>query len=236
MNLQTMEDWLDTITKEAALKPFYADWLNDALFELALDFEFPTLKRLLPETVTVDDSTWVWSMPSDYHKKLFRCAFVDTDGRQKEVTVFDRREDLEYRDHTQTGPNVTAVAVAQQGELFNLLIDPLPTASVDLLTWYYKKPTVMTLPADYPACMPPEYHERVLIPRVMIKNYEYLVDQVVNPNFQGLQYWQAKEERGLRGDGSHVGLIDYFNKSQGPPRRAGGRDPIGRGGWGRRGY
>ena len=66
MNLQTMEDWLDTITKEAALKPFYADWLNDALFELALDFEFPTLKRLLPETVTVDDSTWVWPMPSDY--------------------------------------------------------------------------------------------------------------------------------------------------------------------------
>ena len=236
MNLEAMESWLDFITKEAALKPFYADWLNDALLELALDFEFPALKKLLPETVMVDDSTWVWTMPSDYHKKLFRCAFTDTDGRQKGVTVVDRREDLEYRDHTQTGTNVTAVAVAQQEELSNLLIDPLPSAAVNLQLWYYQKPTRMVKAADYPTCMPAEYHERVLISRVMIKNYEYLVDQVVNPNFQGLQYWQAKENAGLHGDGTCIGLLNHFDKSQGPPRRTGGKDPIGRGGYGRRGW
>ena len=235
MNLETMEALLHSITRDASLKPFYAGWLNDALFELALDYEFPTLKKLLPETVSVDDSTWIWPMPADYHKKLTRCAFIDTDGRQKKVNVYDRREDLEYRDHTQTGLNVTAVAVAQQEELFKLLIAPLPTAPVDLLIWYYQKPTTMVAPTDTAACIPPEYHERVLIPRVMIKNYENLVDQVANPNFQGLSYWKAKESAGLHGDETCIGLLNHFNKSQGPPRRTGGRDPVGRG-YTRRGW
>ena len=235
MNLQAMEALLDQIVHDKSMKASFAGWLNDALQELASDYDFPTLKLLLPQTVTVDGSTWIWPMPASYQKNLFRCAFIDTDGRQKKVDPFDRREDLEYRDHTQIGPHVTAVAVAQQLDLFNLLIHPLPSVPVALLLWYYQKPARMVKPGDSPTCMPPEYHERVLIPRVVKKNYTMITDQTINPNLQSLAFWQAEEERGLRGDGTCVGLINHFAKSQGPPRRTGGRDPLGAG-YGRRGW
>jgi hypothetical protein len=94
--------------------------------------------------------------------------------------------------------------------------------------WYYKKPTTLTRATDVPTCIPEPYHARVIIPKVAVKAYEHLQDQVENFDPKGLQYWQGRLVAGLRGSPTEgPGLVQYLNKIQGGSRRHGGRDPVG---------
>ena len=151
---------------------------------------------------------------------LFRCA----DGNYNEVRRYRTLDVLDRLDidHDETGDNVTSVAVTETQ------IGVYPKANDTLYLWYYKKPTVLTRASDVPTCIPEAYHARVIIPKVAIKAYEHLQDQVENFDTKGLQYWQGKLAAGLRGspmDGP--GLIHYLSKIQGGSRRTGGRDPAG---------
>jgi hypothetical protein len=229
MNLEQMEALLDTIVQDKSLKPLFMEWLNDTILELASDYDFPPLRQLEPVAGTVNSSSWLWAMPENYHKNLFRCAYIGDDGTFKRVTVHDRISDIEYRDHTKIEDLVTSVAVGAQGKDHLLGIFPLPQNPMTLYKWYYRKPTILEKPGDTCDCIPPEYHERVIIPRVLVRNYQTLLDQVVSSDLKPIAFWEGEFTRGLKGaPGGPIGLLNYFAKTeQGRPRRLGGRDPVG---------
>lgn len=228
MKLSALEAMINMRVDDESLAPFIKDYINDAIAEIAANFDLPTLKVLDPWELTVDSTSWYWEMPDGFQKKLFRCAYRGTDGKLREVKVFDRREDLEFKDHTEVGTTVNAVAVTLVDGTNYLLIHPLPQNPVTLYLWGYKKPTPLVRPNDVPTCVPEEFHEAVIVPPVMIKCYELLQDQVESFNPAAIQEWQKKEVAGLYGaPGQSVGLINYLLKIQGPPRRHGGRQPVG---------
>lgn len=239
MNLKELEDYIHSITQEDALRPYYPAWINDAILQVASELELPALKLITPATVAITDvTTWLWAMPTNFHKKLFRCEFVDTDGLLKKITVRERIEDLEYRDHTIVRDPITSVAtVLQEGatggqEVF-LGIYPLPlTVPVTLNLYYYQLPRKLTAPGDVCGCIPPEFHEAVIPPLVLVRNYQRILDQVIDTDMKGLSYWETKVNEGLNGrEMGTIGLKAYIAKLRGKPRRTGGRDPLGYSAW-----
>jgi len=165
MNLKAMEDLLEMIVEDDSLTEQFGPWINATILAIAADFELPALKLLSPTTLDVDNSSWIWPMPEDFHKKLFRCNFVDDNGQTRKVRVYDRRDDLEFRDHTRVESAVGSVATAVQGENHSLLIDPLPAALTTLNLWYYRKPKVLSKPGDVCDSIPAEFHGfRYLMP------------------------------------------------------------------------
>ena len=235
MTLKDLEDYIDGITDDASVKPFFKDWINEAILQVASDVELPALRLVTPVEVTVDDTNWIWPLSASFHKLLFRCGYTDSStGQFRQVTVHDRIEDLERRDHTKIEDRVTGVATFLQedpaggGQKAYLGIYPMPMAPVTLFTWFYQLPVVLNGPDDVCGCIPPEYHARVIPPYVIVKNYQFLVDMVVNLGIQGLTYWEGKVNEAMVGRaGGPLGLRYYLAKLHGPPRRTGGRDPMG---------
>ena len=235
MNLKALAELIDGITQDASVAPFVTDWINEAILQVASDIELPALRLVTPESVTVDNSSWIWPLSAKFHKLLFRCGYLDAASFQfKKVTVHDRIEDLMDRDHTKVEDRITSVCTFLQedptggGQKAYLGIYPLPAAPVDLLTWFYQLPLKLSKPADVCGCIPPEYHERVIPPYVIVKNYQWIVDRVVNVSIQGLTYWEGKVNEAMVGrEGGPLGLRYYLAKLKGRPRRTGGRDPLG---------
>jgi hypothetical protein len=236
MTFKELQDYINGITDDASVAPFVADWINLAILQVASDVELPALRRVIPAApITVDQSNWIWPMPADFHKLLFRCGYLDSStGKFRNVTVHDRISDLELRDHALVRDQISSVATFTQedpdgtGEKAFLGIYPLPTAPVTLLTWYYQLPRKLVKPTDVCGCIPLPYHERVIPPYVIVKNYQTIVDQVVNVGIQGLTYWEGKVNEGMVGrEGGPLGLRYYLAKLKGRPRRTGGRDPVG---------
>jgi hypothetical protein len=227
MKLSELETEIDLTVDDDSLAPFFKQWINEGLLQLAADHEFPALKLTTPATVSVDNTDWLWPLPDNFHKKLFRCTYMDG-SYERTVTVLDRAEDIAYRDHTLQEAYVTSVGVINDGGVPYLGIYPLPTSSQDLKVWYYRKPTVLDDPDDVPDAFPAEYHQRVIIPLVIVRNYQKLLDQVVGIGIQPIQYWKAELTEGLYGaPGQGPGLINYLLKTNRPSRRTGGRDPVG---------
>jgi hypothetical protein len=231
MTLAELETALGLIVQDVNLALNFKTWINAAILNLAADIDLPALRLLVPLTFPVTSTTWLWTLPSDYQKNLFRC--LDSDGNR--VRVLDRIEDLEALDydHLDTGDHVTEVAVATQGtvagEINYLGVYPLVTESLSL--WYYRKPAVLDKGTDICDCLPAAFHERLIVPIAVVKAYEHLQDQVENFDPKPLQYWRGKVQEGLYGSPmGPIGLINYLVRSQGGPRRHGGRpgrDSIG---------
>lgn len=238
MNLGELEGALSLIVQEKSLEPYYKGWINNAILELATDYELPALKLLTPFPLEVNTSNWLWLLPDNFQKKLFRCANgewgrvqVEFQGKPFDISYLDALD----IDHDRTADHVTHAAVAEVGDDHYLGL--FPKANEILKLWFYQKPAVLDKPDDTPSCIPSGFHERVIIPRVIIKNFQLLQDQVENFDLKPLQYWEGKQKEGLYGSPmGPIGLINYLIKSQGGPRRHGGRDPIWTGwgsGWGR---
>jgi hypothetical protein len=224
MNLGELEQALKLNVQDRSLEGQFPAWINNAILELAADFEFPALKLRTPYSLVITEDAWLYDLPADYHKKLFRCADANYNeiSRYRTCDYLDRLD----MDHSETGDHPTAV-VCVEGDEGNQ-IGVFPKANDTLYLWYYKKPALLVKPADTPTCIPSAYHARVILPKVTLKAYEHLQDQVENFDTKGLQYWQGKLAAGLRGSPVEgVGLINYLSKIQGGPRRTGGRDPAG---------
>ena len=226
MNLGELEAALDLSVQDKSLRRYYAQWLNTAILELAAAYELPALKTVTPASIVCTTATWLFPLPADFlklipGKKGFSgCA----DSNYNEVRIYRTLEYLDRldMDHDDTGDHVQMVAVTATQ------IGVYPKANETIHLWYYKKPVVLTRASDVPTCIPEAYHARVIIPKVTLKAYEHLQDQVENFDTKGLQYWQGKLAAGLRGspmDGP--GLVQYLDKVQGGSRRTGGRDPVG---------
>ena len=226
MTLAELESALDLAVQDKSLRRYYAQWLNTAILELAAAFELPALKTVTPASIVCTTATWLFPLPADFlklipGKKGFSgCA----DSNYNEVRIYRTLEYLDRldMDHDDTGDHVQMVAVTATQ------IGVYPKANETIHLWYYKKPVALTRASDVPTCIPEAYHARVIIPKVTLKAYEHLQDQVENFDTKGLQYWQGKLAAGLRGspmDGP--GLVQYLDKVQGGSRRTGGRDPVG---------
>jgi len=223
MNLAEMVQELDLIVADPSLKPYYVNWLNQAIEEIALDIDLPTLKRKNPFYLSTSATEWVWPLPETFHKKLFRC--LDKDGNQ--VTICRTVDDLIDLDpdHDETGDRVTHVAVDETGP--SKYLYTYPKADDTLALWFYEKPRRLQYDDDVPNLMPPEFHGRVIIPKVVVKNFRLLQDMASDSPHQSLIYWEEQYRKGLYGEPrGEIGLINYLARAKGGPRRHGGRDPL----------
>ena len=225
MNLGQMKTELSMIVQDSKLQPLLTGWINNAILEVATDLELASMKLVDPVEIGVDTSKWLWKLPDSFHKKLFRAKWQDSNGQWHHLHVHDHIDRLSGRDHTHTADAVAEVAVGAQGNDNYLGIYPLAAATLSL--WYYRKPTSLVKDGDSPDCIPPSFEPRVIYPRIIVRNYEAIVDQVVDfPIVNGpLQRWEGKQAKG------DLALKLFFAKSYNKPRRHGGRDPISTG-WG----
>jgi hypothetical protein len=230
MNLGELETALKRAVQDRSLEDLYVGWINNAILELAADFELPALKTREPTSLTITTADWLYSLPTDFLKTLYRCADANYDGIYVYRTL-DYLDSLDV-DHSETADHPTAVAWVEGDEGNQLGV--YPKANDTLYLWYYKKPTVLVRASDTPTCIPSAYHARAILPKAILKAYEHLQDQVENFDQKGLAYWQAKLVAGLRGSPVEgIGLVKYLSKAQGGSRRTGGLDPVGAGRWNR---
>lgn len=225
MNLGELETALKEQIQDTSLNKYFPAWINNAILELAADFELPALRLTTPYAFSITTDDWLFDLPENFQKKLFRCADVNYNEirRYRTLDYLDRLD----MNHDETGEYPTAVATVE-GETNQIGIYPKVTAATTIYLWYYRKPTTLVSPRDVPTCVPAAYHYRAILPKAILKSYEHLQDQVENFDIKGLQYWQSKLVAGLRGSPVEgIGLINYLSKTQGGPRRHGGRDPVG---------
>jgi hypothetical protein len=230
MNLGELEVAINLALDDRSLEENIKPWINNAILELAADFELPALKRRTPYSLTLTEDNWLFDLPADFHKKLFRCA--DENYRDiKRYRTLDALDALNLA-HDATGDRPTAVATVDgdpggsSGEKSQIGVYPKADTVIHL--WYYRRPTLLARPSDIPVCIPDAYHSRVIVPKVVIKGLEHLQDQVENFDPKGLQLWQGKLVGGLQGSKVEgIGLINYLAKLQGGVKRTGGRDPVG---------
>lgn len=219
MNLAALEAELGLIVQDSSLQPYFRDWLNQAVEELAADFCLPSLRVMEPYPLGVYKSQWLYNLPDNYQKGLFRvCRGPD----KTPVTILQDMAYLEALDinHIATGNQVTKVAVSGRQ------IGVYPLADDTLWLWYYRQPVPMENPEDEPDGIPVPYRARVLIPKVVIKNFRLLQDLMTQPPHQSLAWWTEEYRNGLYGSPrGEIGLLNFFAREK-RPRRHGGRDPL----------
>lgn len=277
MNFLRLKNELELIAGDR-LAENYASWLNNAVLELAADFEFPALKLREPVLFVTKDTQWIYYLPNTdrknwatstayvagdnvvesgdvyncilehtsgsttrpgtgvswetywelitsgtaiYQKKLFKVLSETWDG--SEIKVYDSFRPIEEQDydHDDTGDYVESIGVEDKQ------IAIYPMANDVLQMWFYRRPIDMTEEHDLPDGIPEEYHRRVILPKVVLQNFEILQNMAMNAPQNTLRYWQDKYEEGLygtpRGD---IGMVRYLAKFKGGPKVRGGRDTI----------
>lgn len=218
MNLEQLQAELELIIVDSSLASHFTDWLNLAINEIAFDFSLPALKLIEPVTLAVNETDWLYDLSSSYHKNLYKCADEDWN----KVTIHRSLDDIDAMDinHDETADHVTRVAVR------DLKIGIYPKAAEDIRLWFYEKPTDLALDGDIPTCIPESYHYRVIVSKVVIKNYHLLMDMSTNPPHKSLEWWRNNYSEGLFGSqGGDIGMINCFARDKKPKRR-GGRDPL----------
>jgi hypothetical protein len=226
MTLKELEEEIGIIVNDASLAEYYKRWINEAVLAIAEDLALPALRLTNPATVTITSDAWEFPVPDNFQKQLFRAGvFTGTPSAGTYYPLhiakrgFDTLNDLDPA-HTQTDTHPWQIAIQHHS------IGVFPKADDTLYLWYFKKPTLLSKPNDVPTCIPDAYHPRVIIPKVIIKNFRALQDMVIQPPHQSIQFWQNEYKAGLYGERyGDVGLVNVLAREK-PPRRHGGHDPI----------
>ena len=230
MNLGQMQDELELIIKDDSVSSRLTGWINDAILEMATDYDLPPLALADPWPLSVDTSAWLWPLPASFHKNLFLLKWTDpSDGSEHKIHRLHKNPAfLTGKNHTIIADRIHEAAVIPQGKGFYLGVHPL--ANQDLKLWFYQKPAILAKPADVCDCIPWNFVPQVIYPKIIIKNFQFITDHVVDfpINAGSLQYWQGELSKGLFGGrGVGTGLLNYYQINYHSPRRTGGRDPIG---------
>jgi hypothetical protein len=212
--------------KDPILQQYYGDWVNNAIAELALDFDFPALKLHVPATVSCYASAYYVDLPSNFQKKLFRVWDKNKDDvyiHRDTINIHDIDED-----HDVSASPISDVAVfPKYGAEDTWQIMYYPRATETLQIWYYREPPALSAETETPHWIPSPYHRRVIVPKAIIRGYQLLGDMVIDPPHTSLQYWEGKLQEGLYGrPGGEVGLLNWFNSAVRPPKRYGGRQAL----------
>lgn len=218
MTLAELMDEIKNIVVDSSLEQFYKRWINEAILEIAADHALPALRLNEPAILPVTTATWLYDVPATYQKKLFRAA----DSVYAPINILPDLYYLDDRDleHADTGDHVTHLAVRDQ----KIGIYPKATESIKL--WFYKLPTPLNAPDSIPTYIPTAFHSRVIISKVVVKNFRVLQDMVIEAPHQSIMFWQKEYQKGLFGEPyGDIGMINFLAREN-PPRRHGGRDPI----------
>ena len=154
-----------------------------------------------------------------YQKKLFEAR----DSDYNTIQIVRKSQDLRSidEDHSESDDHVTHVCAEEK----DLMIYPMADETIWL--WFWRRPVRMVDKWDVPEGIPEDFHERVIIPKTMIKIFEMQANMTfkVAP-FGSLEYWRKKYREGILGsDLGDPGMVNFFNKTT-PPRRRGGRNPL----------
>jgi hypothetical protein len=193
-------------------------WLNQAMLELAAEFEFPTLRITTPAALAVSPSTWLYNLSALTHPTITGFVYqkkltLVTSATVQQGFIIEHLHDLDFTDptHSDTGDAVLRIAVdADQLGVY-------PLASDTLSVWCYRRPVDMSADSDQPDGLPEPYHWRVLVPYVILRAFRLFPDYAFEApaaNTGALQRWTAILNQGLYGDGHALGLLDYIKKSQ----------------------
>jgi len=230
MNLAQLQDRLGDAVKDSSLQKRFKDFINEGILALTDQFDIPSLRLLEPWPFSITSDKWIFRMPENFQKRLFRCVA----GDYKEVRVTHQGKPLVFADLDQVNikhdivmSHVQMAAVALDG--ITPYLGVYPKAAETLGLWYYRKPLYLDKAGDVCDCIPESFHSDVILPRAIIKSYEYLQDQVETFDPKALQYWEGQLLAGLNGSGTKTGFLKWLQKNYNPPRRHGGRNPIGPG-------
>ena len=218
MNLGELESELALYVQDDSLVVHFKGWINNAILEIANDFALPALKLKDPVSLTITESDWLYDMPSSYMKKLYKCY----DSNWDKITISHSLGDIDELDieHADTGDHITHVAMRDK----QIGVYPMAAESINL--WFYKLPTDLDGSTDIPSCIPNQYHDRVIIPKVVIKAYHLLMDLATQPPHQSLAWWMSKYRAGLYGEpGGDIGMINCLARDK-KVRRHGGSNPL----------
>lgn len=218
MNLGELEAELALFVQDSSHETYFTSWINEAVLEIANDFSLPALKLKEPTTLDVTEDDWLYDMPDAYMKNLFKCY----DSDYNKIAIKRELGDIDSIDidHDETGDNVTTVAVRDR----QIGIYPMAAESIKL--WFYEYPTDLVDPGNELTCIPKQYHSRVVLSKVIIKNYHLLQDMTENPPHKSLQWWKANYRAGLYGErGGDIGMLNCFARDK-KPKRTGGRNPL----------
>jgi hypothetical protein len=206
-------------------------WLNRAIGEISNDFDFPSLALLQPITIPVTQDEFIYSLPEDFQKKPFKVFngdFLAYPGNPfaSRIWLCHDWDELDRKDitHLETGERVTHAAFQTVG--MDSRVGIYPRANDTLYVWYYKRPPKLVDNRDEPRWMPEDYHYRVIVPKVIIKNFQLLQDLIKDAPHQSLAYWEEQYKKGLYGEmRGDIGLVHFLARNK-QPRRHGGRDPL----------
>lgn len=218
MTLAELMEEIGLLVEDSSMEQFYKRWINEAILEIAADFFLPALRLNEPATLPVTTAAWLYDVSATYHKKLFRA----TDSLFAPIHILPDLDSLDERDldHDETESHVTHVAIRDRK------IGIFPKAAESIKLWFYELPTPLDDPDSIPTCIPTAYQPRVIIPKVVVRNFRALQDLIIDAPHQSIMFWQEEYRQGLygspRGD---IGMLNYLAREK-PPRRHGGRDPI----------
>ena len=218
MNLGELKSEIALYVQDSSLETYFTSWINSSVTEIANDFSLPYLKTKEPVDLVCVETEWLYNLPTSYMKNLYKAY----DENYNKIIIKRSLDDIDALDiaHTTTANNVTHVATRDSQ------IGIYPMAAETIMLFYYKKPTDLTTDSDELVCIPEQYHDRVIIPKIVIKAYHLLVDMSSQAPHQSLAWWMGKYRAGLYGEpGGDIGMINVFARDK-KPRRHGGRDPL----------
>lgn len=283
MNLVRLKRELGLIVDNSALEASYKDWLNDAVLEIASDFELPDLRLIEPVIFHIKDDEWLYDLPKEYdawvtatsyvigdrveegdaayecilghtagaasqpgtgaswatywvvlweglyyyHKKLFAAR----NGDDCRITIHKdiQRIIASDPDHDETDTYVSTVGVQDNNDGGKLATYPM--CDDELSLWFYRLPTPMDSEDDEPEGIPAQFHAQVLIPKVVVQNFEIINSMAIKPLTQNIAYWHERLRLGLYGEPrGQIGLINFLAKGK-STRTHGGSDPLGGSTW-----
>jgi hypothetical protein len=221
MNLSGLSAEIHRYVTDSSLQPYYIDWVNDAINELAVDYDFPALKVTTPANLSCNVSGYTFDLPSNYCKNLYKVL----DSNYEPIKIFRDVEDVDRADydHDVSGSHITKIAVMQEfGSTDAYQVMVYPKATEVLKIYYYRTPTPLVSGGDVPDFIPSQFHRRVIVPMAIARGYSLLGDMSLAPPHDSIMYWENKITEGLYGRmGGAPGLLNWFN-IQRPPRRRGG--------------
>jgi len=206
--------------KDSTLVPNFPTWINAAVRAIATEFDLPKLKRIEPFVKAVTADTWLYDVPEQYDKKVFRCenstrdpiALVDT---LEQVIALDS-------DHEEQDTYVCVIGACDVRRKFAVY----PKAADTLYLWYYEKPETLDTDDTPLVCIPEAFQLSVVVPKAVLIALETFPDMFIDAHGEPLVYWAEKYRQGLFGSArGDIGMIRYFAKLN-PPRRHGGRNPL----------
>ena len=227
MKLSELEEEIGLIVNDTSLTTMYQRWINEAVLDIAEDLALPALRLTSPATLDITEDDWEYDVPKNFHKQLFRAGVFDGTVLDTAHYIplhiakrgFDTLNDLDPA-HTISQTHPWQIAVQ------NRKLGVFPKANDTLYLWFFGKPTPLVKPDDIPVCIPDAYHHRVILPKVLIKNFRSLQDMVIQPPHQSIQFWLNAYREGLYGErGGDMGLVNVLAREK-PPRRHGGNDAI----------